>query len=84
MLNWCVNENGAGGRKMSRHTLKADCQLKILQIVQDTPDVRQDKVAKLRKQIEQGRYKVDADQVAERMLEEGLKDILYRSGKNLH
>jgi flagellar biosynthesis anti-sigma factor FlgM len=69
---------------MSRHTVKADCQLKILQIVQDTPDVRQDKVAKLRKQIEQDRYKVDADQVAERMLEEGLQDILYRSGKNLH
>jgi flagellar biosynthesis anti-sigma factor FlgM len=69
---------------MSRHTVKADCQLKILQIIQDTPDVRQDKVAKLRKQIEQGRYKVDADQVAERMLEEGLQDILYRSGKNLH
>lgn len=69
---------------MSRHTVKADCQLKILQIVRDTPDVRQDKVAKLRKQIEQGRYKVDADQVAERMLGEGLQDILYRSGKNLH
>ena len=69
---------------MSRHTVKADCQLKILQIIQDTPDVRQDKVAKLRKQIEQGRYKVDAERVAERMLEEGLKDILYRSGKNLH
>lgn len=84
MLNWGVNENGAGGKKMSRHTIKADCQLKILQIVQDTPDVRQDKVAKLRKQIEQGRYKVDADQVAERMLEEGLLEILYRSGKNLH
>ncbi|MGE5856273.1 MAG: flagellar biosynthesis anti-sigma factor FlgM [Syntrophaceae bacterium] len=69
---------------MSRHTVKADCQLKILQIVQDTPDVRQDKVAKLRKQIEQGCYKVDADRVAERMLEEWLQDILYRSGKNLH
>ena len=69
---------------MSRHTVKADCQLKILQIVQDTPDVRQDKVAKLRKQIEQGRYKVDAERVAERMLEEGLKDILYRAGKNLN
>ncbi len=69
---------------MSRHTVKADCQLQILQIVRDTPDVRQDKVAKLRKQIEQGRYKVDADRVAERMLEEGLQDILYHSGKDLH
>ena len=46
------------------------------------PDVRQDKVAKLRKQIEQGSYKVDADRIAERMLEEALKDILYRTGKN--
>ena len=69
---------------MSRHTVKADCQLKILQIVRETPDVRQDKVAELRKQIEQGCYKVDADRVAERMLEEGLQDILDRSGKNLH
>jgi len=84
MLNWGVNENGAGGKKMSRHTVKADCQLKILQIVRDTPDVRQDKVAKLREQIEQGCYKVDAERVAERMLEEGLQDILYRTGKNLH
>ena len=69
---------------MSRPTLKADCKMQILQIVQDTPDVRQDKAAKLRKQIEQGCYKVDAERVAERMLEEGLKDILYRAGKNLH
>jgi flagellar biosynthesis anti-sigma factor FlgM len=70
MLNWGVNENGAGGKTMSRHTLKTDCQLEILRIVQDTPDVRLDKVARLRKQIEQGCYKVDADRVAERMLEE--------------
>ena len=84
MLNWGVNENGAGGKEMSRHTVKADCQLQILQIVQDTPDVRHDKVAKLRKQIQQGCYKVDAEKVAERMLEEGLKDILYRTGKNLN
>ena len=69
---------------MSRHTVKADCQLKILQIVRETPDVRQDKVAELRKQIEQGCYKVNAGKVAERMLEEGLKDILYRTGKNLN
>ena len=84
MLNWGVNENGAGGKKMSRHTVKADCQLKLLQIVQDAPDVRQDKVVKLRKQIKQGCYRVDADRVAERMLEEGLMDILYRTGKNRH
>ena len=69
---------------MSRPTGNEHYILQILQILDELPDVRQDKVAKLRKQIEQGCYKVDADQVAERMLEEGLQDILYRSGKNLH
>ncbi len=69
---------------MSRHTLKTDCQLQLLQIIQDTPDVRLDKVAKLRKQIEQGCYKVDADRIAERMLEEALMDTLHLSRKNCH
>jgi anti-sigma28 factor (negative regulator of flagellin synthesis) len=41
-------------------------------------------VEKLRRQIEQGRYKVDAGRIADRMLEEALKDILYRTGKNLN
>ena len=69
---------------MSRHILKADCKMQILQIVQDTPDVRQDKVAKLKKQIQQGCYKVDADRIAELMLEDGLQDVCYRNGKNLN
>ena len=69
---------------MSRHTPKTDCQLRILQIVQETPDVRQDKVAKLRKQVEQGCYNVDAERVAERMLEESLLDTLHLSRKNRH
>jgi len=69
---------------MSRPTGNEHYILQILQILDELPDVRQDKVAKLRKQIEQGCYKVDAEKVAERMLEEGLKDILYRTGKNLN
>jgi len=69
---------------MSRPTGNERYILQILQILDEIPDVRQDKVAKLRKQIERGCYKVDAGKVAERMLEEGLKDILYRTGKNLN
>ena len=69
---------------MSRPTGNEHYILQILQILDELPDVRQDKVAKLRKQIEQGCYKVHAGKVAERMLEEGLKDILYRTGKNLN
>jgi anti-sigma28 factor (negative regulator of flagellin synthesis) len=51
---------------MNRPTLKADCRLQILQIVRETPDVRQDKVKKLKKQIESSGYRVDADRIAER------------------
>jgi flagellar biosynthesis anti-sigma factor FlgM len=84
MLNWGVNENGAGGKKMSRHTVKADCQLQILQIVHSTPDVRQDKVKKLKKRIRQNSYKVDADRLAEKMLEEALMDKLYAAGRKFN
>jgi flagellar biosynthesis anti-sigma factor FlgM len=66
---------------MNRPTLKTDCQLRILQIVRDTPDVRQDKVKKLKKRIGQNRYKADADRIAEKMLEEALMDQLYVAGK---
>jgi len=58
--------------------------MQILRIVKETPDVRLDKVAKLKKQIEQGCYKVDSDRIAERMLEEGLQDIFYRTGMKLN
>jgi flagellar biosynthesis anti-sigma factor FlgM len=81
VLNRGVTKNGAGGKKMRRHTLKADCQLQVLQIVQDTPDVRHDKVKKLKKRIERGSYRVDADLVAGRMLEEALMDMLHLTGK---
>jgi flagellar biosynthesis anti-sigma factor FlgM len=66
---------------MNRPTLKTDCQLRILQIVQDTADVRQDKVKKLKKRIGQNRYNVDADRIAEKMLEEALMDKLYVADK---
>ena len=69
---------------MSRHTGCEDYVLQLLQILEELPDVRQDKVDKLRKQIQQGSYQVDAGRVADRILEEALKDILYRTGKNVN
>ena len=67
---------------MSRQTGCEDYVLQLLQILEELPDVRQDKVDKLRKQIQQGSYQVDAGRVADRILEEALKDLLYRTGKN--
>ena len=69
---------------MSRPTGREDYVLQLLQILEELPDVRQDKVEKLRKQIQQGSYQVDADRVADRILEEALKDLLYRTGKNVN
>jgi flagellar biosynthesis anti-sigma factor FlgM len=77
-------KNGAGGKRMSRTTGREDYVLQLLQILEELPDIRQDKVEKLRIQIERGRYQVDAGRVADRMLEEALKDILYRTGKNVN
>ncbi len=69
---------------MSRQTGCEDYVLQLLQILEELPDVRQDKVEKLRKQIQQGSYQVDAGRIADRILEEALKDLLYRTGKNVN
>ena len=38
----------------------------------EIPDVREDKVAQLRNQIENGTYKINADKIAEKIIQEGL------------
>jgi hypothetical protein len=88
MLNRGAMKNGAdpgaGGMGMSQYTGCEDYFLKILEILEELPDVRQEKVAKLKKQIEASSYRVDADRIAERMLEEALMDTLHLSRKNCH
>lgn len=51
-----------------------DAQLmkKAAEIAGSVPDIRQDKVQKLKKLIEEGKYKVDAAEVADRLLKEHL------------
>jgi negative regulator of flagellin synthesis FlgM len=48
----------------------------IKKIVDEVPDVREDKVKELKRQIENGKYVVDTDQLAEKMTGESLIDIL--------
>ena len=38
----------------------------------DIPDVREEKVAQLRSQIQNGTYEIDADKIAGKMIKEGL------------
>jgi len=58
--------------------------LQLLQVVREIPEIRQEKVKKLKDRIGQGRYTVDADALAERMLEEALAEALHKSRKPRH
>ena len=47
----------------------------IKKAVDDLPDVREDKVLDLKKQINEGTYNVNGEKIAEKMLGESMLDI---------
>ena len=49
---------------------------KIKQIVDQTPDIREEKVLELKRQIDSGNYKVNSEKIAEKMVGESLIDII--------
>ncbi len=55
-----------------------DARLKALDIARNTPDVREDKVAELKKKIESGEYKVSSENIADGILREAIKDELAK------
>jgi len=46
--------------------------------IQAIPDVRADKVAEIRSQIENGTYEIKADQIASKMIKESLLNDLFK------
>lgn len=48
------------------------------QVVESTPDVREDKVAKFKSMIERGEYKPDAGKIADGILAEAIRDELSK------
>ena len=68
------SESGAKAKKAGGRTdgttLSSAAQelLKARRAVQDAPDVRADLVAELRRQVQAGTYKVDAREIARRLL----------------
>lgn len=48
------------------------------QVVDQTPDVREDKVAKFKSMIERGEYKPDAGKIADGILAEAVRDELSK------
>jgi flagellar biosynthesis anti-sigma factor FlgM len=53
---------------------KAESFKKALDIARTTPDVREDRVADIKKRIKDGTYKVDSGKVADGMLLEAIRD----------
>jgi negative regulator of flagellin synthesis FlgM len=64
--------SGAGS-EMSR---KAQELQKARKALKNIPDVREDKVARIKKQIENGTYEIDAEETAEKMIKESLTNDL--------
>ena len=67
--NWNV-ELSAKAREIS------EARAKAMDIARNTPDVREDRVAEIKKRIADGTYQVDAGAVADGMLREAIKDKL--------
>jgi negative regulator of flagellin synthesis FlgM len=60
---------GTAGDKVEISSQSRDLQ-KIHDILAQTPDVRSEKVAALKKAIEEGRYQVSAENIAQKMIQE--------------
>lgn len=49
---------------------------KIYEVLRSTPDVRSERIAELKREIEMGRYHVKSEALAEKMLKESLLDLI--------
>ncbi|HVJ66042.1 MAG TPA: flagellar biosynthesis anti-sigma factor FlgM [Bdellovibrionota bacterium] len=50
--------------------------------IKNTPDVRADRVAELKKAIQSGTYKVDARKIADKMVDSSLEEAILLGRKN--
>ncbi len=70
------NRAGAsrGGRRSDEVTISEEAQRlrRVLDAVNEQPDLREARIADLRQQLAQGQYGVDVAAIAERLVDEGL------------
>jgi flagellar biosynthesis anti-sigma factor FlgM len=57
---------------ISKETQEAQ---RIKEIISSEPDIREDKVSELKERIESGRYTIDYDRVAEKLIQASLEDL---------
>jgi negative regulator of flagellin synthesis FlgM len=69
-----VGAQSAVTEKISLSTQAKDIQ-QIRQVLDQTPDVREDKVIELKRQIDSDNYRINAGKIAEKMVGESLIDL---------
>lgn len=50
---------------------------KVKNVVNTAPDIRSEKVASLKREIEKGTYRIDSDKIADKMLREAVSELLW-------
>ncbi len=48
----------------------------VTEVIKELPDIREEKVAKLKEQVDQGTYRIDGKKIAFKMLKESILDEL--------
>ncbi len=59
--------------------LKAKEIRELAKVIKGLPDIREEKVAELKKQIDQGTYKIDGKKIAFKMIKEFILDEILLS-----
>ena len=76
-----ADRSGVAGTAPGADALKSDISTRgkdfarAREVAGGTPDVREDKIAELKKRISEGSYKVDAQAVADRMVNEHMAEL---------
>jgi len=79
----CINIDTRKNKKISEERVelskKASGLNKISRIIQKTPDIREEKVALLRKKIASGNYSISGKKIADKMIKEFLLEDVLKS-----
>jgi len=71
-----INENIVLEEKVSISSISSDIKL-AKDVIEELPDVREERVRELRQQIEQGTYIVDGEKIAAKIFSDLSFDIIF-------
>lgn len=71
------HQNSAEAREHMDPMTKKDFTLQLRNAIESLPDVREDRVRNFRLQIQNNLYRRNPDEIAGRMIEESLQELLW-------